>query len=143
VAGALLAEDPGGGLDLGGGRDEVDLEGLAVGVEPAGADPLPLAEPGVHNHPVEGPQFGAELLEDGEHAVVVGDVEGARDDLDPRVRRRQLGGQLLEPLGAPRAQREVAPLRREPAGHAFAQPAAGAGDQDVLPEDHVRDATRW
>ena len=143
MPGALLAEDPGGGFDLGGGRDEVDLEGLPVGVEPALADRLPLPEPGVHDHPVEGPQLGAELLEDGEDAVVVGDVELARDDLDPRVRRGQLGGQLLEPVGAPRAEGQVAPLRRELPGHAFAQPAAGAGDQDVLPERHARDATRW
>jgi hypothetical protein len=129
-------------LDLGGGRDEVDLEGLPVGVEPALPDGLALPEPGVHDHPVEGPQLGAELLEDGEDAVVVGDVELAGDDLDPGVLSFEFFGELFEPVSAPRAECQVAPLRRELAGHALAQPAARAGDQDVFPDRHDQNLQR-
>ena len=41
--------------------------------------------------------------------------------------------QLVESVGAPGTQREVAPLGRERPGHARAQAGAGTGDQDLLP----------
>ena len=45
----------------------------------------------------------------------------------------QLGLEFVEPVGAPGAQRQIAPLRRERPGHARAQAGAGTGDQDLLP----------
>ena len=136
MPGTLLAEDPDGGLDLGGRRDEVGLEGLTVGIEPAGADGLALADTRVDDHPVEGPQLRAELAEDLEHGVVVGDVQRPGDDRDAGVRGSQVGRQRLEPVGAPRAEGEVAAAGRELAGHALAKARARARDQDVLPQDH-------
>lgn len=140
---ALLAEDPGGGLDLGGRGDEVGLQRLPVGVEPAGADRLALAEARVDDHAVERAEIGAKPVEHGENAVVLVHIEAAGDDGDARVGRLEFGGQPVQPVGAPRAEREVAAAGRELPGHALAEARAGAGDQDVLPQDHEPDPTGW
>jgi hypothetical protein len=45
--------------------------------------------------------------------------------------------QRVQPVGAAGGEREIAPHRGEPAGHALTEAGAGAGDQDSL-TDGVR-----
>ena len=68
------AEDRGRRLGLGERADDVGLGRLAVGVETPGAQRLALAEAGVDDDAVEPAELVAELLEDAEDGVVVGDV---------------------------------------------------------------------
>ena len=110
--------------------DEVGHRRLLVGVVPTGAERRALAETGVDDHPVERAELGRELLEHPEDRVVVGDVESL--DLDPAVGvlRGEVGRELVEPVGTPRAQRQVVAEGRELARHLLAQPRARPGDQD-------------
>ena len=73
-------------------------------------------------------QFGEHLR----HLVVVVDVERRDGHGDAGVPLGQLGPELVEPVQASRAQREVAALGGECPGHTRAEAGAGARDQDLL-----------
>ena len=81
MAGVLRAEDLHGGLGLGQRGDEVGHRGLPVGRVVSRAERCALADAGVDDDPVDGPEVVAERAEDLEDLLVVGDVEGA--DLHP------------------------------------------------------------
>ena len=82
---------------------------------------------------VDSAEFVGELGEHLRHLLVVVDVQGGDRDGDAGVTLEQFGLELVEPVGAAGAQRQVAALRGECAGHTRAQARARAGDQDLLP----------
>jgi hypothetical protein len=89
-----------------------------------------------HNLPepnfVDATQRVGQVREDFRHLVVVVDVQRSYCDLDVRIALREFGPELLESLGATGAQREVAALGGERAGHPGTQARAGSGDEDFL-----------
>ena len=132
MAGVLLAEDLHRCLGLRERGDEVGHRGLPVGVVAPGPDRRALAQAGVDDHPVDGAEVLLERTEDLEDLVVVVHVE--RPDLDPAVRvgGEDAGPDGLQLLRTTCAQRQVVPLGCELPRHLRPQPAARAGDQDVL-----------
>ena len=135
MAAALRPEDLHRRLDLGERADEVGHRGLAVGVEPAGAERGTLPDAGVHDDPVDPPVRRGEVPDHREDGVVVGDVERLHRDPYSRVRGGDLVAEAVEAIRAPRAQREVVAEGGELAGHLGAEPAARAGDEDGGHED--------
>ena len=91
--------------------------------DPSGA-PLPM--PALTMIAVDPAQFVGELGEHLRHLLVVVDVQGGDRHRDAGVTLEQLGFELVEPVGAAGAQRQVAALRGECAGHARAQARADA-----------------
>ena len=85
------------------------------------------------------PESVLKALERLEDLIVVGHVERPREDADARVNGQELGLQLVEARGAPRAQRQVSAPLRELAGHAPSKTRARAGDEDIL--SHERPAS--
>ena len=79
------------------------------------------------------PSSSVELGEHLRHLFVVVDVKRGDRDGDAGMTFEQFGPQFVEPVGASRAQRQVAPLGRERAGHARTEARARAGNQDLLP----------
>ena len=67
------------------------------------------------------------------HLFVVVDVEGGNGDVDVGVPLGELRLELVEAVDATGAQRQVAALGGEFAGHACAETGAGTRDQDLLP----------
>ena len=88
---------------------------------------------GVDDDAVDAAQLVGELGEHLRHLLVVVDVERGDGNRDAGMPLEQLGLQLVEPVDAARAQREVAALCGERPGHARAEARAGAGDEDLLP----------
>ena len=79
------------------------------------------------------PELVGQLGEHLRHLLVVVDVERGDRDGDAGMPLEQFGLELVEPVGAAGAQRQVTALRGERAGHARAQARARTGDQDLLP----------
>ena len=136
MTGLGLAEQLQRGFALGEGGDEIGFGGLAVGVKIAGAQRLALAQAGVDDDAVQPTQFFIEGAEDFEDLIVVADIQRLDGHGDAGVGGFQFGLQRFQPVRAPRAQRQVAALCGELAGHLLAQSRAGAGDQDGFSVSH-------
>ena len=133
MAAAAVLEHLDGGFDLHQRGDEVGFDGLLVGVQLAGAQRRALADARVDDDAVDAAQLVLQLGEHLRHLLVVVDVECRDGDGDAGVPLGQLGLQLIEAVEATGAQRKVAALGGECAGHARAEAGAGTGDQDLLP----------
>src|SRR5581483_4993519 len=75
-------------------------------------------------------ELGGNLLEDPEDRLVVVDVERLGEDRAVRVLRRDLAGQLVEPVGTPRGDRQVVAEVGELTCHLGTETRARAGDQN-------------
>src|SRR5690606_789691 len=141
---ALVEEDLHRRLALGQQAEHVGLQRLLVRpLEVPGAQRLSLAEARVGDHPVDPAQLGTKVPEHGEHRIVIGHVELPGDHADARVVPAQLPGELVDPLDAPRTQRQVAPFRGELPGHFRTEAGAGPGDEDVLPDGPALSPCRY
>ena len=121
------------GLDLHQRRNEIRLDRRLVGPQLARPQRRTLADACVDDDAVDAAQLVGELGEHLRHLFVVVDVERCDGDGDAGMTLEQFGPQLVEPVGAPRAQGQVTPLGGECAGHARAQAGAGTRNQDFLP----------
>ena len=80
-----------------------------------------LADARVDDDAVDAAELVGELGEHLRHLLVVVDVQRGDRDGDAGMTLEQFGLELVEPVGAAGAQRQVAALRGERAGHAGAQ----------------------
>src|SRR5690606_9866897 len=97
-----------------------------------------LAQAGVDNDAVDGPELCLKGAEHLEHLRVIIHIQGTHAHADARVARQQFCTQSLQTLGAARAQGEVPPLCRKGPRHAFTQSGTGACDQDGLAQGHAK-----
>jgi hypothetical protein len=114
-------------------RNEIRLNGGFVGPQLACAEASALADPGVDDDAVDPAEFIGQLGEHLRHLLVVVDVQRRYRNRDAGIPLEQFGLELIEPVRAAGAERQVAALRGELAGHARAQTRARASDQDLLP----------
>ena len=112
------------GLDLHQCRNEIGLDGGLVGPQLARSERRALADAGVDDDAVDAAEFVGELGEHLGHLLVVVDVERSDRDRDAGMALEQFGLQLVEPVDAAGAQRQVTALGGELAGHARAQARA-------------------
>ena len=114
--------------------DEVRHRRLAVGVEPAGADLRALAEPGVDDRRGRGRRVRRRARAKTLNTASLSFTSSARTaTVAIGCAAADSARSVLEPVEAACAQREVAALRGELAGHLGAEAGARAGDQDALP----------
>ena len=121
------------GLDLHQRGNEIGLDGGLVCPQLARPQRRTLADAGVDDDAVDPAEFVGQFGEHLGHLLVVVDVESRDGDVDAGVPLEQLGLELVEPVGATGAQRQVAALGGERASHTGAQTRARAGDEDLLP----------
>ncbi len=138
MPGPLLLEHLQRGFDLHQGRNQIGFDGRLVGPQLARPQRRALADTGVDDHPVDAAERVGQFREHLRHLLVVVDVQRGDGDLDARILLRKFGFELVEPVGAAGAQRQVTPLGGERAGHAGAQAGAGAGDEDLLPSHRAQ-----
>jgi hypothetical protein len=98
-------------LDQGG--HQVGFDGRLIGPQLAGSQPRAFADAGVDDHPVDPAQGVGQLREHLRHLLVIVDVKFGNGDLDVRIPLRELGFELVEPVGTTGAQRQVSSFRRE------------------------------
>ena len=120
------------GLDLHERGHQVGLDGRLVGPQLARAQLGTLADTGVDNDAIDAAEFVRQLTEHLRDLFVVVDVQLRDRNLDTWILLRQFGFQLVEAVGAPGAQRQVAALGGEGARHAGAQAGTGTCDEDLL-----------
>ena len=101
------------GLDLHKRRNEIRLDGGLVGPQLARAERRALADAGVDDHAVDPAELVGQLGEHLRHLLVVVDVERGDGDRDAGVTLEQFGLELVEPVGAAGAQRQVTALGGE------------------------------
>ena len=130
MPGPLLVEHLQRGFDLDQGGHQIGFDGRLVGPQLAGSQRRALADAGVDDHAVDAAERVGQLREHLRHLVVVVDVQRGDRDFDVRIALREFGFQLVEPVGAAGAQRQVAALGGERAGHPGAQAGTGTGDED-------------
>jgi hypothetical protein len=118
VSGAGRLEHLQRGLYLNQRRDEIGLDGRLVCPQLARAQRGALADAGVDDDAVDAAEFVGQRGEHLGHLLVVVDVELGDGHGDGREALRQLGLELVEPVHAAGAQRQVAPHGRERPGHA-------------------------
>ena len=133
MSGVLRAEDFERSFTLRQRADKIRLRCCKIRVRFSGSDLGALAEPGVHDHPVQATQLVAQLTENPDDGIVFGHIEFAHCDADRRVLRHQLPTQRVETIRPPGTQREVATGRGESPGHLLPQTRTGTGDQNLLP----------
>ena len=133
MPGPLLPEDLQGRLDLHQRRHQVGLDRRLVGPELAGAQRSALADTGVDDDAIQTTELTGQIGEHLRHLLVIVDVELGNRDRDIRIALREFGFQLLQPVDAASAQRQIPALGGERPGHPGTQPGACAGDENPLP----------
>src|SRR5205823_317397 len=117
---------------------QIRLDRGLVGPQLARSQRRALADARVDHDAVDAAEFVGKLSEHLRHLLVIVDVQRGDRDGDAGMSFEQFRLQFIQPVGAPSAQRQVAALRGEYAGHAGTQARRGTGDQDLLPSHGLR-----